>query len=78
METSQNNPYESESSSYMNATEVAMPQYKPLEVTMLQWTIKVHHQWEGYASNKSSSQKSTINDRMCPNAEYRVEQLYLQ
>ena len=34
---SQYNPYESETSCYMNVNEVAMPQYKPSEVTMLQW-----------------------------------------
>ena len=36
METSQHNPYESESLCYMSANEVAMPQYKPSEVSMLQ------------------------------------------
>ena len=36
METSQHNPYESESQGSMNVNEVAMPQYKPSEVTMLQ------------------------------------------
>ena len=36
METSQHNPYESKSSCSMNMNEVAMPQYKPSEVSMLQ------------------------------------------
>ena len=36
METSRHSPYESKSPSYMNVNEVAMPQYKPPEVTMLQ------------------------------------------
>ena len=35
-ETSQHNPYESEFEGSMNVNEVAMPQYKPPEVTMLQ------------------------------------------
>ena len=35
MKISQHNPYESETSCYMNVNEVAMPQYKPSEVTML-------------------------------------------
>ena len=34
--TSQHNPYESESQGSMNVNEVAMPQYKLPEVTMLQ------------------------------------------
>ena len=36
METSQHNPYESKSSCSMNMNEVAMPQYKPSEVSMIQ------------------------------------------
>ena len=36
METSQHNLYELESSSSMSTNELAMPQYKPSEVTMLQ------------------------------------------
>ena len=36
METSQHNPYESKSPSSMSTNELAMPQYKPSEVTMLQ------------------------------------------
>ena len=36
MKISQHNPYELETSCYMNVNEVAMPQYKPSEVTMLQ------------------------------------------
>ena len=35
METSQHNPYESKSPRSMNMNEVAMPQYKPSEVSML-------------------------------------------
>ena len=73
METSQHNPYESGSQGSMNVNEVAMPQYKPPEVTMLQWKIKVQRQLEGYVSiraiseatvsqNGPSSQKSTINE----------------
>ena len=50
METSQHNPYELESLGSMNVNEVVMPPNKPPKVTMLQWKIKVHHQWEGYAS----------------------------
>ena len=36
MKISQHDPYESESSCSMSANEVATPQYKPSEVTMLQ------------------------------------------
>ena len=36
METSQHNPHELESSSSMSTNELAMSQYKPSEVTMLQ------------------------------------------
>ena len=36
METSQHNPYESESPCSMNVNEVGMPQYKPFEVSTLQ------------------------------------------
>ena len=36
METSKHNPYELESSCSISANEVAMPQYKPSEVSMLQ------------------------------------------
>ena len=36
METSQHNPYESESPDSMNVNEVAMPQYKPSKMSMLQ------------------------------------------
>ena len=36
METSQHNPYESESLSFMSTNELTMPQYKPSEVSMLQ------------------------------------------
>ena len=36
METSQYNSYESKSSCSINVNEVAMPQYKPFEVSMLQ------------------------------------------
>ena len=36
METSQHNPYELESSCSMNVNELAIPQYKPSEVFMLQ------------------------------------------
>ena len=36
METSQHNPYESKSSCSMNMNEVAMPQYKPSKVSILQ------------------------------------------
>ena len=36
METSQHNPYESESPCSMIVNEVTMSQYKPFEVTMLQ------------------------------------------
>ena len=35
METSQHNPYESESLSSMSTNELAMPQYKPSEMIML-------------------------------------------
>ena len=36
METSQYNSYESKSSCSINVNEMAMPQYKPFEVSMLQ------------------------------------------
>ena len=36
METSQHNPYDSESLSSMSTNDLAMPQYKPFEVTILQ------------------------------------------
>ena len=36
MKISQHNPYESESSSSMSTNELAMPRYKPSEMTMLQ------------------------------------------
>ena len=36
METSQHNPYESKSPCSMNVNEVAMPRYKPSEVSMIQ------------------------------------------
>ena len=36
METSQHNPYESESRGSMNVNEVGMPQYKPSEMFMIQ------------------------------------------
>ena len=40
METSQHNPYESKSLSSMSTNELAMLQYKPSEVTMLQDKLK--------------------------------------
>ena len=62
METSQHNPYESESSSSMSTNELAMPQYKPSEVTMLQDKSKSIANERDTPQNKSSSQKSTINE----------------
>ena len=59
---SQYNPYESETSCYMNVNEVAMPQYKPSEVTMLQGKSKSITDEKAMPQNKSSSQKSTINE----------------
>ena len=62
METSQHNPYESESPSSMNVNAVAMPQYKPTEVTMLQDKSKSIAKERATPQNKSSSQKSTIDE----------------
>ena len=42
LETSQHNPYKSESPCSMNVNEMAMPQYKPSEVPMLQDKSKVN------------------------------------
>ena len=53
METSQHNPYESESSCYMNVNEVAIPQYKPSEVTMLQDKSKSITDERAMPQNKS-------------------------
>ena len=61
-ETSQHNPYESESQGSMNVNEVAMPQYKPSEVTMLQDKPKSIANERATPQNKSSSQESTINE----------------
>ena len=63
METSQHNPYESESPSSMSTNELAMPQYKPSEVTMLQDKSKSITDEKAMSQNKSSSQKSTIDER---------------
>ena len=62
METSQHNPYESESPGSMNVNEVAMPQYKSSGVTMLQDKSKSITDERAMPQNKSSSQKSTINE----------------
>ena len=63
METSQHNPYESESQGSMNVNEVAMPQHKPSEVTMLQDKSKSITDEKAMSQNKLSSQKSTIDER---------------
>ena len=62
METSQHNPYESESPSSMSTNELVMPQYKPSEVIMLQDKSKSITNERATPQNKSSSQKSTINE----------------
>ena len=62
METSQHNPYESESLSSMSTNELAMPQYKPSEVTMLQDKSKSIIDERAMPQHKSSSRKSTINE----------------
>ena len=62
METSQHNPYESESLCSMDVNEVAMPQYKPSKVTMLQDKSKSITNERAMSQNKSSSQKLTINE----------------
>ena len=62
MKISQHNPYESESSCSMNVNEVAMPQYKPSEVSMLQDKSKSITNERVMPQNKSSSQKSTIDE----------------
>ena len=62
METSQHNPYESESPSSMSTNGLAMPQYKPSKVTMLQNKSKSITDERAMPQNKSSSQKSTINE----------------
>ena len=61
-ETSQHNPYESESQGFMNVNEVAMPQYKPSEVTTLQDKSKSIANERVTPQNKSSSHESTINE----------------
>ena len=63
METSQHNPYESESLSFMSTNELTMPQYKPFEPTMLQDKSKSIIDERAMPQNKSSSQKTTINER---------------
>ena len=63
METSQHNPYESESLSFMSTNELTMPQYKPFEPTMLQDKSKSIIDERVMPQNKSSSQKTTINER---------------
>ena len=51
---SQHDPYESESLCSMSTNEVAMPQYKPSEVTMLQDKLKSITDERAMAQNKSS------------------------
>ena len=63
METSQHNSYELESPSSMSTNELAMPQYKPSEVTMLQDKSKSITDEKAMSQNKLSSQKSTIDER---------------
>ena len=84
METSQHNPYESKSPCSMNMNEVAMPQYKPSKVSMLQDKSK------SIANEKAMSQHVQYMKQLClkmnhhlknqpsmsgvcPNVEYRVE-----
>ena len=62
METSHHSPHESKSSSSMSMNELAMPQYKPSEVTMLQDKSKSIIDERAMPQNKSSYQKSTINE----------------
>ena len=57
METSQHNSYELESPSSMSTNELAMPQYKPSEVTVLQDKSKSITNERAMPQNKSSSQK---------------------
>ena len=62
-ETSQHNPYESESSCSMNVNEATMPQYKQFEVSMLQDKSKSIANERAMSQNKSSFKKSTIDER---------------
>ena len=84
METSQHNPYESESPSSMSTNELAMPQYKPSEVTMLQDKSKSITNERVMSQHVQSLKQLCLKinhhlknqpsmREMCPNVEYRVE-----
>ena len=84
METSQHNPYESKSPRSMNMNEVAMPQYKPSEVSMLQDKSKSIPNERAMSQHVQSLKQLCLkmNHRLknqpsmsgvCPNLDYRVE-----
>ena len=89
IETSQHNPYESESSCYMNVNEVAIPQYKPSEVTILQDKSKSIINERVMSQHMQSLKQLCLKTNhhlknqssmsgVCLDVEYRVERLYLQ
>ena len=61
IETSQHNPYELKSPCSMNVNEVAMPQYKPSEVSILQDKSKF------IANERAMSQHVQSLKWLCPN-----------
>ena len=84
METSQHNPYELVSLGPMNVNEVAMPQYKPSEVSMLQDKSKSIANEKAMSQYVQSMKQLCLKmnhhlknqpsmSGVCPNVEYRVE-----
>ena len=84
METSQHNPYESESPSSMNVNEVAVPQYKSSGVTMFQDKSKSITNERAMSQHVQSLKQLCLKinhhlknqssmSRVCLNAKYRVE-----
>ena len=84
METSQHNPYESESPCSMSVNEVTMSQYKPFEVTMLQDKPKSITNERAMSQHVQSMKQLCLKinhhlknqpsmSEVCPNVEYRVK-----
>ena len=84
MEKSQHNPYESESSCYISENEVAMPQYKPSKVSMLQDKSKSIANERVMSQHVQSLKQLCLKmnhhlenqpsmSEVCHNVEYRVE-----
>ena len=84
METSQHNPYESESPCFMSVNEVTMSQYKPSEVAMLQDKPKSIANERAMSQHVQSMKQLCLKinhhlknqpsmSGVCPNVEYRVE-----